>query len=291
MGIVDRGKKFGLSQYEVYLLRHILAWLNYYRFEIDGEEKSIATSHEPKLRDLYAKEWTDRDEAAYVNLRTAGIIETRWVAGRPCKWAPTEKFIDVVRHVFRNDEDVYPTWIQHAHPGAPLFGDVTELLTHRKGVLATDSLLDKAVSDSTTTLYPSVDPDHTPDLILQTDTGEVLTYVESLSAHHNREMCRDKFVEWHDETRVPVIWVFENREMMIETWNHIERRTGIALDKGEFGGDPANWHPNRVNSRLRRTRQQDGPYSSIDCVQTVGGILRADANDGRMLLQQNNIIS
>lgn len=290
MGTIDRGRKFGLGEPEVVLLGYTIQWMNRYLFEIDGDEALISTHHEPELSELFQDTWTERHKDALVNLRIAGILETRWVAGRPCDWAPTEKYIDVVRHVFDGVEDVYPPWVQHAQPGAPLFGDQNELLTHRKGVLAANHLLQQAVSGTRTTLYPSVDSAHTPDLIWKADTDEVLAYVEVLSEHHDREMCRKKFLAWHDETQVPVIWVYENRDMMIETWNHIERKTAINLDKGEFNGDPSNWSPRRVNSRLRRTRRQSGPYRSIDCVETVGGILGSDPNDGRRFLRRNNII-
>lgn len=79
--------------------------------------------------------------------------------------------------------------------------------------------------------------------------------------------------------------------MMIKTWNHIERNSGLNLDGGEFGGDANNWPPRRVNQRLRRTREQQDNYNGIDCCWTIGGVLRAEPSDGVEFLKRNRIIS
>jgi hypothetical protein len=289
MSALEKGRNWGFKGPETVILARITEWLGGKTFPIDGGI-SIHTDFEPELEKLCANNWDERFPPAHLKLQKAGFVDTRWVGGRRCRWAPTTKFHEPVEHIFGDRETMHAVFVDDDRPGAPLYGDDKELLQHRKAVLATEHLLTEIYPHSWVRLYPMMNPDQSPDGIWYSQSGDVLAYVEAVGDHNNLKSCKNKFLSWAEQ-EIPVIWVFANRSMMIEMWNKVERETNIGLDRGEFGGDTSNWSPIRVNARLRRTRDGGGPYDSIDCCWTVGGVVRGGADEGEELLEANNIIS
>lgn len=289
MSIFERGKRYGLTRIQVKALYWITSWFNFYRIKVGDEERpSIGTDHEPDFETLCSNLDGDLGLTEY-QLQSKGLIEERWIAGRPCSWCPTEQGLEAMEYIFEHRDDVYPPWAEKDQDGAPLFRDGSEKMLHRKGVCATDYLLNEL--GGRTKIYPNFPVPYTPDTTWVNESGEELAHVEVLSCHNDLESVKNKWLTWVHPDDPPVIWVVENREMMVRMRNHIQRNTGLDMDGGEFGGDANNWSPKRVNQRLRRTRRQQDDYNGIECCWTVGGVLRREPSDAVEFLDRNNIIN
>jgi len=77
---------------------------------------------------------------------------------------------------------------------------------------------------------------------------------------------------------------------MVRFVNHFVRQKWIELDNGLFGGNPSNWSPERVNDRLRRSRNGRQEYHSHDVVTTILSLLEADPVQTHEFAKANNII-
>jgi hypothetical protein len=290
MSVFERGERFGLTRGQMNALKRITRWFNFHWLNLDGEKVSIATDHEPSFETLCSEINDDLGLTEY-HLESQGLIEEQWIAGRPCSWSPTEQGLTAMEYVFRRDHDVYPTWGEPRQDGAPLFRDGNERLIHRKGVCAAAHVLGELVPKSRVYVYPERFPrDHRPDLTWVDGSGNELAIVEMVSDHNDLQSLAAKFRDWR-HSQFPVIWVFENRKAMVSMWNYIERERRLDLDGGEFGGKRSNWPPKRVNAKIRRTRSETENYNSVDCVQTLGGILNSDLKQWKRFLERNHIIS
>lgn len=80
-------------------------------------------------------------------------MRTSTSQGSDAGGAPTERFFEVVKHLFADWEQLYPEWIPDEHTRPPMFRDDTELLEHRNGVLTAKELfgsLERVVNGSHT---------------------------------------------------------------------------------------------------------------------------------------------
>lgn len=124
--------------------------------------------------------------------------ENVYIAGQRCRWSPTERFFEVVKHLFADWEQLYPEWIPDEHTRPPMFRDDTELLEHRNGMLTAKELfssLERVVNVHT---YPRVNLPQRPDLHLW-GHGEQRARVEVLTNHRNSETWKRKFDTWRTQ--------------------------------------------------------------------------------------------
>jgi len=155
---------------------------------------------------------------------------------------------------FSDHEKLYPDWAGDEHTRPPTFRDGSELLQHRKGVLASKHLFGSLERVTFVDTYPRVNLPQRPDLRLFSH-GDQLARLEVLTHHRNTDTWESKFEQWRAEAAGPTIWVFENRKHVIRFWNHFIDQGLIETDGGRFGGKVNNWSPLRVNDRLRRSRE------------------------------------
>jgi len=291
----DRAKTYGLNQTEVRILYKITAWFNGFTLRIHDSPRTIATDYEPTLEELCGDLWESGWGDAQARLTDRGFFkdedrgEDIYVAGRRCHWVPTKNCLKIIEQIFPNQEQVYPDWALDEHTRPPTFRDGSELMEHRKGVLAAKHLFGRLERVSGVDTYPRVNLPQRPDLRLW-HHGDQLARVEVLTNHRNTETWREKFQNWRGQKAGPTIWVFENRENMVRFWNHLIDHEIINLDGGRFGGRVNNWSPQRVNDRLHRSRSGAPDYSSHDVVWTIAGIVGGDRVDAFELFDDYNII-
>lgn len=285
---LKKAKQFSLSREQVIILWKITQWFNRRVFEISGNRISIASSHEPSLPEFFGDDWGPDYVEAHEQLVDRGLVksaerdgeEALYVASRRCDWLPTQKAMRAIEHIFSHRDDVCPDWAPDDPDRPPTCRDGNELLEHRKGVMVAEHKFRQLPEHVTYAgIYPRLSTPHRPDLRFYR-YGDVLAYVEVQTGHNDLDRVARKFDAWRD---VPVIWVFDSRPTMIDAWNHLVRNDLIELDGGRFTSPGAtkdtknNWPPRRVNDRLRRSREGDYVYGSIDGCWTIAGILQADS--------------
>jgi len=291
----DKAKTYNLTRGQVILLYRVAYWFNGHPLEFLNRHRSIGSAYEPTLRQLCGNVWEPEYDVEHEKLIERGFFksdsrdEDIYVAGRPCRWLPTTKSMQVIQHIFSDETDLYPDWRLDEHPRPPTFRDGDELLEHRKGTMAARHLFKQCERCTGADVYPRIDIPHRPDLRLWR-AGDQLARVEVLTDHNDRSSWQEKFIHWTQPTAGPTIWIFPNRSTMIDFWHHMIRHTTLELDGGRFGGKKNNWSPRRVNDRLRRTRNSPAEYSTIDACWTVGGLIEAGLVDAFEFLDRNNII-
>jgi hypothetical protein len=275
----EKAEFFDLNVAQVKILYRVTAWFNRKVFKIHDKKVSIASRYEPTLKQLCTGIWEPEWSREHQELIERGLFkspdrdEDIHICGRRCEWLPTEDCLQVIESIFDEEKSLYPRWILDEHTGPPTFRDGNELLAHRKGVCRAAHLFGQLERVTSTDLYPSDQPDRA-DLWLS-GSGEILAQVEVLTNHNNRDTWTKKFVRWRDPGYGPTIWIFTNRESMVQFWNHLQRHGYIELDGGMFGRMPSNWSPTRVNDRLQRSRKGPMDYKSHDLVLTLGGLMQA----------------
>jgi hypothetical protein len=293
--VFDKGKAYGLEPPEVRILFKVAAWFNGFRFTVHDRKRSIASAHEPPLRQLFDDRWDPQFDEAHERLIQRGLFKSQdrdenvYIAGRRCRYAPTQNCLKIIEQLFSDHEKLYPDWAGDEHTRPPTFRDGSELLQHRKGVLASKHLFGSLERVTFVDTYPRVNLPQRPDLRLFSH-GDQLARLEVLTHHRNTDTWESKFEQWRAEAAGPTIWVFENRKHVIRFWNHFIDQGLIELDGGRFGGKVNNWSPLRVNDRLRRSREGPPNYESHDVVWTIPGVLGGGRVDAFELLKDNNII-
>ncbi len=291
----DKAQTYGLGRNELVILFYVTAWFNGKSFPIHDRKTSIGSDFEPTLRQLCGDDWKPEFDQAHERLIKRGFFKSEdrdenvYIAGRRCRWAPTETCMQVIEHIFSDEEQLYPAWALDEHTRPPTFRDGSELMEHRKGVLASKHLFGRLERVSGIDTYPRVNLPQRPDLRLWSH-GNQLARVEVLTNHRNSDTWVRKFQKWRAKTAGPTIWIFENRENMVRFWNYLIDHQLIDLDGGRFGGRAKNWSPRRVNDRLRRSRNGRPNYGSHDVVWTIPGVVGADLVDAFELFKTNNII-
>lgn len=290
----EKAQTYGLKPPEVVILFYVTAWFNGKTVSVHGRPESIATAYEPSLRQLCSDEWKPHFDQAHERLIKRGLFKSQnrrenvYIAGRRCRWAPTENCMQIIEHIFSEEKQLYPDWVLDEHTRPPTFRDGSELMQHRKGVLASKHLFGGLERVSGVDTYPRIDIPQRPDLRLFRH-GEQLARVEGLSNHRNSDTWEKKFLRWRSEQAGPTIWIYENRENMVRFWNHLIDQGLIDLDGGRFGGRANNWSPRRVNDRLQRSRKDIPDYNSHDVVWTIPGVVSAGKVDAFELFKDNNI--
>lgn len=273
----EKAEFFNLNATQVKILYRVAAWFNRKPFEIHGEKVSIGSSYEPTLRQLCGDLWEPEWQQYHQELINRELFkspdrnENIHVGGQRCDWLPTEDCLQVIESIFDEEESLYPHWILEEHTGPPTYRDGNELLEHRKGVCRAAHLFSQLERVTSTDMYPADRPDRA-DLWLH-GSGEILAQIEMLTDHNNRDTWTKKFHRWSDPNYEPTIWIFTNRESMVQFWNHLLRHGYIELDGGMFGGELSNWSQTRVNDRLKRSREGPMDYVSHDLAWTLGGLM------------------
>jgi hypothetical protein len=287
---LEKAKQFGLPREQVIILYHITAWFNQRVFEIRGRKVSIATAHEPPLRQLCGDDWDPSFDEHHEALIDRGLLKADtggasiYVAGRRCRWLPTRDGMQVIEHLFSHRDDIYPNWVHDNHTRPPTFRDGEELMEHRKGTMAarfTFKQLEEYVTGAS--VYPQFSNSNRPDLRLF-NGGDLIAYTETQTDHNNSQSRVEKFAHWRKHSSAPpVIWVFANREVMVNFWNDLVTNGHVTLDGGRFTEPANNWSARRVNDRVRRSGLRQFSW-------TIAGVLNADAVDAFEFLKRNNII-
>lgn len=292
---LKRANRYSLEKPAVYILFHVAGWFNNMPVEVHDRTVRLATSYEPTLRQLLGDTWQPHYDNVHEQLIERELFKSKdrgedvYIAGRRCRWAPTENAMQIIENIFHDDDRLYPGWVLDEHSRPPTFRDGSELLEHRKGTIGAKHLFGGLERVVTTDTYPRIDVPQRPDLRL-TGHGEQLARVETLTAHNNTDSWESKFNAWKHPKAGATIWLFENREHMVRFWNHFVTERTIELDGGRFGGRPSNWSPRRVNDRLRRSREGAMNYDSHDVSWTIPAVVEADRVDAFNLLKRNNII-
>ena len=290
----EKAKTYGLKRPEVLILYYVTGWFNGMTVTVHDRTISIATTYEPTLRQLCSDDWEPSFDEAHERLIECGIFKSQsrgdntYIAGRRCRWAPTQDCMQIIEDIFSEEEQLFPSWVLDEHTRPPTFRDGSELLQHRKGVLASKHLFGSLERVTGVDTYPRIDIPQRPDLRLLSH-GEQLARVEVLTNHRNTDTWEKKFETWRSEQAGPTVWIYENRENMVRFWNHLIDNGLIDLDGGRFGGRVKNWSPRRVNDRLRRSREGVPNYSSHDVVWTIPGVVGGDLVDAFELLKDNRI--
>jgi len=290
----EKAQTYGLKRPEVVILFYVTAWFNGKTVSVHDRPITIATEYEPPLRQLCGDDWEPHFDQAHEQLIERGLFkaqsrgENTYIAGRRCRWAPTQDCMQVIEHIFSEEEQLYPPWVLDEHTRPPTFRDGSELLQHRKGVLASKHLFGGLERVTGVDTYPRIDIPQRPDLRLF-GHGEQLARVEVLSNHRNTDTWEKKFTKWRSEQAGPTVWIYENRENMVRFWNYLITHGVIDLDGGRFGGRVKNWSPRRVNDRLRRSREGRPDYDSHDVVWTIPGVVGGSRVDAFELFKDNRI--
>ena len=291
----EKAKKYGLTYTETNILFWVTVWFNGTTWKIHGSKAYIGSAYEPTLRVLCFKNWEPDFDQAHEQLIERGLFKSErrddniHVAGRRCRWLPTENCMQIIEDIFSDDEQLYPDWATEDHTRPPTFRDGSELLQHRKGVLASAYLFSQLERVTSLLRYPRNKVPQRPDIYLYRN-DEQLARVEVLGPHRNTDMWEDKFTQWRGRRAGPTIWIYPNRTTMTQFWNHLITQGLIGLDNGRFGGNPNNWSAKRVNARLQRSRKGPPDYTSHDVVWTLGGVVGGGRVDAFKLFKHNNII-
>ena len=291
---LSKAKTYGIERPGVKILFYVAAWFNGKTVAVHGSRASIATDYEPPLRQLMGDDWEPHFDQGHERLIERGLFksqsrgENTYIAGRRCRWAPTQDCLQVIEHIFSEEEQLYPEWALDEHTRPPTFRDGSELLQHRKGVLASKHLFGGLERVTLVDTYPRVNLPQRPDLRLFSH-GDQIARVEVLTNHRNTETWEKKFGKWRSEEAGPTVWLYENRQGMVRFWNHLIDHGMIDLDGGRFGGRVKNWSPRRVNDRLRRSLEGRPDYDSHDVVWTIPGVAGGDRIDAFELLKDNRI--
>lgn len=292
---VEKAQTYGLEPSDVGILYYATAWFNGKTVSVHDRPVSIADAFEPSLRQLLGDDWEPHFDQAHERLIKRGLFKTQsrdenvYIAGRRCQWAPTQDCMQIIEHIFSEVEKLHPSWVLDEHTRPPTFRDGSELLEHRKGVLASKRLFGGLERVSGVDTYPQIDIAQRPDLRLF-GHGEQLARVEVLTNHRNTDTWEKKFSKWRSEQAGPTVWIYENRENMVRFWNYLITHGLIDLDGGRFGGRVKNWSPQRVNDRLRRSREGRPDYDSHDVVWTIPGVVDGSRFDAFELFRDYNII-
>ncbi len=286
----EKAKSLGISQHEGQILVYVAHWFNGHSVSFESGGGSIGTTYEPTLERLAKKRWSPAHGKAYKKLIERGFFKSdTYIAGRRCRWAPTEKCMQAIEHILSDMENLYPDWMLDEHPRPPTFRDGSELMEHRKGTMAAYNSFMSLERCSGADVYPRISLPQRPDLRLFSWSDE-LAYVEVLTDHGNRESWETKFEAWSQRTSPPTLWIFPNRRLAVDFFNHLHRHGYIRLSRGEFGGQKTNWSPKRINGRLRRSHTGNGKHDSVHACWTIAGLIEAKRFDVFEFAQENNII-
>jgi len=111
---LDKAKKYSLNRTEVTILFYVTAWFSGVTFDIHGNKCSIASAHEPTLRQLCEEEWESGFDKAHDCLTERGLFKTEkrdenvYIAGRRCAWAPKGNCMTIIEDIFSQEEQLYP---------------------------------------------------------------------------------------------------------------------------------------------------------------------------------------
>jgi hypothetical protein len=276
--VKERAQKYKLGTKHLDILNAIAHWFNGYTFETYLGELQLGCTHEQdiEVHTSAITEWTDDHRLAFQGLKDANVFkpeEDAYIAGRRCDWLPSSDGINLIEDVFEPATTVYPPWQDEHHTSPPLFRDGAELLRHRKGVETAAQTLGELPKAGNFHRYPAGgDEKDRADLHIYNRDNQPFLRVEVLTDSNNRGSWQSKWERWTEKTRPRNVWIFQNRQAMVKFFNHMHRHTDLFLDRGEFGGNPSNWSPKRVNDRLDRTRDRTN-YSSMDFAWTTSGLL------------------
>lgn len=259
------------TELQLNILRVVVAWLNRQPVKINDTEYSIGESKEPDLRSLMVAR--DLDTSGYKDaledLRDFNILEDRWVCRRKVNWALTEYGYNLV-----NTHIDAPSWIYHPRFSAtePLLGVSTDRLLVRKGYWAVRNLALEWPEIKSIGFQPT---DHVH-LSLNRPNNRPDCGVISHAATNNTRQLKLRYNKASSFPNLPFIWVFDGRETMVESINHLHRddNTEFSVYGGALTGRPRNWAAKSVNDRLDES-EGDG----MTAVTTMTSMIDGERDD------------
>ena len=183
----QKAKTYGLERPDVIILFYVAAWFCGKQRTVHDSPLTIATAYEPTLRQLVGDDWEPHFDEAHDRLIERGLFKSKerdentYIAGRRCRWAPTQDCLQVIEHIFSEEEKLYPEWVLDEHTRPPTFRDGSELLQHRKGVLASRHLFNGLERVTLVDTYPRVNLPQRPDLRLFRTGDQIAVVVNTIS--------------------------------------------------------------------------------------------------------------
>jgi len=112
--VFDKGKAYGLEPPEVRILFKVAAWFNGFRFTVHDRKRSIASAHEPPLRQLFDDRWDPQFDEAHERLIQRGLFKSQdrdenvYIAGRRCRYAPTQNCLKIIEQLLQRPREALP---------------------------------------------------------------------------------------------------------------------------------------------------------------------------------------
>lgn len=263
------------------LLLAIGAWMNDFSCHMGSEKRRISTSPEPKsLRDLTEGildvEWNEQLEHQRENMRSSGYFQERTVCRKVIEWYPTPRCLKALNHVHNENENLRPSWA-HKKRTPPLFGDPSENLLHRKGVLSVARKLTKLtpVKKGRMELYPPTPIGKAmPDIIVRPEN--LHPWVVEVACENNDVARVAQKVAYLMRSDYAVWVVVENRKTAAKIFNKLHDENFIEWHGERIQTRRAkNWPASAMNEKLRKTVQPTD-QSELVMVQGITGVIDAD---------------
>jgi len=108
--------------------------------------------------------------------------------------------MSIINNIFVDTEGVYAPWATDEHSNPPTYRDGSELMVHRKGVLAASKTFQQLEQFTHSDIYPVVNLPQRPDIRLYGRPAEALAQVEVLTSHNDRDVWESKFKAWGGDT-------------------------------------------------------------------------------------------
>lgn len=289
---LQRASNFGIEREHVEILYAIAAWFNSIPFDIGGESIRIGTHYEPTLSDLVGSNpnfsWSQAHDKAHRWMIDTGLFksenrdETAYLAGKKCRWIPTENGMAYMENILTDVTDIEPFWKRDRHTGSPLYRDGNELLAHRKGVLAAARLYFEMPFILSYLMYPRDKGSRAVADLWLNGTEETWQF-EALTESNSRDHWVRKWRGLTENNR-RTVWVFDKRETAVEFLNCIHHQSSnfddpqrLNLHNGPMRGNKKNWPMDAINTKLRLTRENGGvSYQAAFLALTTGQIISAD---------------
>lgn len=286
---------WGVQPPEARVLMVVTHWYNGKPLSIRGEDRCIATHHDPPLEDLFrGTDWDyEAHEDAHERLLNNGLLQEKYVCRRKIDWAPTQEGLQAIRECLEPWSDTLrPEWADEDADG-PTYGDPNEGVTHRKGVEVAGHMLPRMAwthdhrgipHGDGLVWYPS---DHggrsCHDLHIDTNEHMDDVGVEVVTDSNNPDRLVDKWTRFQNEDRI-TLWVFDGRESACKLYNELDSKGEFYLD-GAFNNH-SNWSAQEINKKVWRSSNTYRGEPAGDLVQTVTGLLEGSRDTIQDLFEQ-----
>jgi hypothetical protein len=219
-------------------------------------------------------------EKAHKNLLKQGILQKEYIARQQIDWGLTIDGQNAVRDCLKPWSDrLQPTdshpYLTEQSQSKVLIGDVTETVTHRKGVeIAADRLIGglPLIRDGYhgqpfgADLYPTGTKDETlHDIHITTFRDRPDYGVEVITDNNNRMHFVKKWKGFKSDNRV-TIWIFKNRTNIKKMLNKLDTEGVISIEGKPFSGTRSN---RNINRKLQRATNNSECQNIIQTITSL----------------------